>query len=260
MNTDLAGSRYWEQVWSRRTGSRAEVLSFGYYRFGRLLERYVRRGTRVCEVGCGGSVWLPRLAGSGAVLLGIDYSPVGLESLEARLQAAGAAAEVRCADFFDPNAFPPEWADVVFSLGFIEHFSEPDRVAGRFAEMVTKGGYVITLVPNLAGWWGPLQRRLDADVYRLHLVFEPDTLDRVHRNAGLTVVQPAEYFGGVGLCSLNYSRMLGSWPRTVKWLMRLTWVIQQSISWAAFWCLPRRGESRKWSAYIVGVYRRPGEA
>jgi SAM-dependent methyltransferase len=187
---------------------------------------------------------------------GIDYSDTGLRLLRERLAEQKVEAQLFKGDALSPNPLPRDSFDLVFSAGFIEHFEDGCGVVRTIGEYVKPGGVLITLVPNLVGVWGPVQRRLDPEVYSVHTLYTAQALDSLHRAAGLEPVSPAGYFGGVGACSVNYSRLLERWPLATRWVMRGVWVAQQAISWSSA-LLPRGGESRLLSAYVAGVYRRP---
>lgn len=62
-------------------------------------------------------------------------------------------------DFF---AFATEKRyDVVFSLGFIEHFEDTRDVINRHVELLSGEGQLLILIPNFLGLNGKLQRRFD---------------------------------------------------------------------------------------------------
>jgi SAM-dependent methyltransferase len=256
IDMDLAGRDYWERVWHRSGQRRVEHLSYFNYQFTRILARYAPRGSSACEIGCGNSSWLPFLASRGVKVSGIDYSDTGLRLLRERLEQQRADAQLVCGDALAPAALPPASFDLVFSVGFIEHFDDGCAVVRAVADYVKPGGVLVTLVPNLVGIWGPMQKRLDPAVYNLHTLYTAEALDAVHVGAGLEPISPAAYIGGVGACSLNYSRLLERWPLVTRWVMRGVWVMQQAVSWPAA-LLPGGGESRAWSAFVVGAYRRP---
>lgn len=252
---DLAGKEYWERVWKRPRGRGVEHLSYFYWRFTRLLKTYAPPGSSACEIGCGSSVWVPFLAAHGVRMAGIDYSEAGLELLRRRLDERQVSARLVHGDVFEPNALAGERFDLIFSLGFIEHFDGGAAVLERLAEYVRPGGVMVTLVPNLVGVWGTVQKWIDPEVYGIHTRYTCEALDDVHAAAGLQPVCDTSYFGGFGAASVNYSRFLRRWPLATRWVMRGVWIAQQAVSWPAA-LLPGGGESRWLSAYVVGVYRR----
>ncbi len=74
------------------------------------------------------------------------------------------------ADFFDKTFLRKynKKFDVVFSAGFIEHFNEPKAVVDKKTTLIKKGGYLITIIPNLKGIYYPLQKILKKSVLAKH--------------------------------------------------------------------------------------------
>jgi SAM-dependent methyltransferase len=253
--SDLAGERFWEQFWDEQPGRLFVGLSHYQYRLGQLFAPYVKDGSQVCEIGCGGSIWLPQLAKRGAAVWGIDYSPLGLKLARANLERAGVNGTLIQADLRAPDALPSDAFDVIFSVGVIEHFDDPVTVLRTVASSLLPGGVLITLVPNLAGWWGAVQQRIDSDILAVHTIYTPSDLDAVHMRAGLTAREPARYFGGFCPLPVSYSRMLRRMPNLVKAsYIRAVWLTQQLTAWT----LSALGaaDSPSYSGSVVGVYWR----
>lgn len=58
--------------------------------------------------------------------------------------------------------------DIVFSAGFLEHFSDIELVLGRHAALLVPGGMLCVSVPNFLGINGLVQRVLDKRNYAFH--------------------------------------------------------------------------------------------
>jgi hypothetical protein len=112
-------------------------------------------------------------------------------------------------------------------------------------------------VPNLAGLWGALQARLDADVYAMHVPYDRASLDRLHTDAGLRPVAPAAYMGILGLTLLHSPPLAARAPRLSACATGAAWVAQQAITWPAGLLFGRYAESAWASSHLVAVYRRP---
>jgi len=254
---DLAGSAYWDRVWARRRVRRAGRFSYFSHALNRLFTQYARPGERVLEIGCADSAWVPHLSARGCDVWGIDYSPGGLELVEERLRASGGRARLVEGDALGSNGLPTNTFDLVYSLGVVEHFSEPLHAVRRFAAYARPGGLVLTLVPNLAGIWGQLQSRLDAEVFALHVPYDRKTLDGVHAAAGLQPIAPARYLGVIGLTLLHSPTFAARAPRLSACATAAAWITQQAIAWPAGLVLGRYAESAWASSHVVGVYARP---
>jgi len=255
---DLAGMEHWDGVWA--VAPRRPLSPRSYYtrRLDEVFSRYLRPGAAVFEAGAGGSRWLPYLATRFSCRVnGMDYSEPGVRAAREHLRQASVAGTVTLGNVLEPHPDLERQFDLVWSAGLIEHFDDPARVVGGLARFLRPGAVMVTLVPNLQGAVGRLHRVVDAAVYRMHRVLDPADLDRAHAAAGLVPVEPAAYFGVFSLGVANWSRLRFRLPR---WLDGLFWSsvlgTQQLVCGVAS-VLGVRPESRTFSPYVVGVYRRP---
>jgi len=162
------------------------------------------RRRRLIEVGCGGSVYLPYFAKEfGFNIAGIDYSSEGCELSDAVNRAAGVEAEIVEADVFQPpEAFLGAF-DVVFSAGFVEHFSPTQSIVQTLVRLARPGGYLLTLIPNMASAVGALQKAVNRPVYDIHVPLTLQQLEEAHRDCGLTVLRSG-YVGTINWSVVNF--------------------------------------------------------
>ncbi|HJQ23329.1 MAG TPA: class I SAM-dependent methyltransferase [Blastocatellia bacterium] len=113
------------------------------------------RGARFLEVGSApGELLVKHHQALGCVPFGIDYSEPGVEANRQVFRAQGLNPDnVFCADFFGEafQAQHRESFDVVFSAGFIEHFTDARRVVDHHLNLLKPGGYLVIGIPNLRG-------------------------------------------------------------------------------------------------------------
>ena len=251
VSTDIATPEYWESSWA----TAAPVRDFSrrnYYdmRLAELFDRFVAPSLRVLEVGCGGSKWIKyfdriRMCET----WGIDYSESGLSLT--RLNNAGREAHLHLVqgDFFDETLLPSDYFDLIYSLGFVEHFSDVNSVIRRMAGLIRRGGRIVTLIPNLTSIYGYIQARIERRVYEKHVIMTPLDIDQEHTASGLVPEMPARFAGCFAPGMVNY----GSLERL---LLPPVKVVQHAICWGlrALHC---DVESRVFSPHIVGVYRKP---
>ncbi len=162
-----------------------------------LFEGHARSGSRVLEIGCGGSAWLPYLGLlMGCTVVGIDIEPFAAELARANLAGAGVQGEILCRDGFDleANADLARSFDLVYSRGVMEHFADPVRRLRILASYLKSHGRILTTVPNLQGvnWW--FQRIADLERLDMHVVYDAGALTRVHEDAGFRTIA-AGYVG-----------------------------------------------------------------
>jgi 2-polyprenyl-3-methyl-5-hydroxy-6-metoxy-1,4-benzoquinol methylase len=151
--------------------------------------RYEGEPPRLVELGCARSIWLPYFASElGYRVTGVDYSERGCELARAALASADTQADVVLADFFDPPAELRGQFDAVFSLGVAEHFDDTTGCISAFARFLGPNGKMITIVPNMTGMIGFLQKHLNRPVYDKHVPLDSVGLSNAHHEAGLRVL------------------------------------------------------------------------
>jgi len=193
---DRAGRAYWDENWAkaqtaREVSIRGDLRGYVNRRFDALFRRHLRAipaDARLVEVGCANSAWLPYFAKRhGVAVSGIDYSALGCEQASQVLAVAGVQGDIFLADLFDPPARLVHSFDVAVSMGLVEHFGDTAMCLAAIAGLVRRGGLVITVVPNLAGMLGPIQRVLDHRIYDVHVPLTADALAAAHSAVGLRV-------------------------------------------------------------------------
>jgi 2-polyprenyl-3-methyl-5-hydroxy-6-metoxy-1,4-benzoquinol methylase len=215
----------------------------------------VPENARVLEIGCGGSQILPFLARrKQADVWGIDYSPTGLSLAQKGFDAEGVTGHLILGDALKPNDVPRDYFDVVLTMGVIEHFPPPGNIQtiARFTDYARPGGAIITFVPNMAGIIGLLVKWLDRPLYDQHIPLDTDMLDALHAAASLQPMRSAEYVGVFEFGVMNYTRLLERYgaERTA-----LIWKLGYKFQ-GLYTRLFRRRESRWFSPYVIGTYRK----
>jgi SAM-dependent methyltransferase len=214
--TSLTDIQYWDRTWSDRavpdpldpdlSGLNGEVPRRWHEFFSQLFAQFgLARGDRLLEAGCGGSVFLPYFERRfGLAAEGIDNSPEGCGLSMAIARKAGTSNRVMLADVFAPPESVLGAYRVVFSMGLVEHFRPTTSIIGALANLLAPGGWLVTVIPNLQGLMGAVQRVLDPAVYRVHVVLSAAELAAAHSSSGLEVMQ-ARYLMSVNLSALNFN-------------------------------------------------------
>lgn len=264
---DRAGSAYWDALWQGqpipppvdpedpRLGNTVHV------RFDALFQGELGSlgpGSRILEVGCARSKWLPYFARRfGFEVAGLDYSIEGCDQARAVLDSAGVVGAVHHGDMFDPPEALIGRFDAVVSFGLVEHFGDTASAQVALARFLVDDGTLITVIPNmgrsLVGW---LQKVLDRRVYDVHVPLDRRQLLQATRDADLRV-SSCRYFMAWNWSVINIS----DWRDPTR--LRLAGRIQSGVS-KVFWWLERRGvtmpPNRLTSPYIVVVARPNGES
>lgn len=259
-NLDKAGKLYWDSLLKAGSAldpvnpSDTRLTNYVNLCFHRLFVRYLgcrAEGNRsLLEVGCARSTWLPYFAKEfGFRVSGIDYSELGCEQAQTISGRVGVKADVRCSDFFAPPADMFGAFDVVVSFGVVEHFADTVACIEAFRGFLRPGALMVTIVPNLAGMIGWIQKRFGRSVYDIHVPLTRDELHMAHEHAGFRVLA-CSYF-----MSANwYVLVLPEWGKGLRhWIARCL----QACSSRLAWLLERRGISvrpnRITSPYIVCI-------
>lgn len=169
----------WDWHWQRVSlPRRVRAWNPGVVFTKRLLRRALpRRGGRTFEVGCAPGAWLAWLGTRPQLeIAGCDASPRGVRATRDNLRALGVPAHVRESDVFDLAGAID--ADLVYSLGVVEHFDDLDAIVAAHASVCRAGGRVVLTAPNLRGVSGRIFRRAMPNLFEGHRVVTPEALRR----------------------------------------------------------------------------------
>ena len=248
--TDIASVGHWESVWGNSASVR-EFSTRSYYdfRLAKVFQSLVTPGSRVIEIGCGGSRWMGYFAQRlQCDTWGIDYSAEGLRLTEQN-NAGNTMIHLIKGDFFDESLLPLGFFDLVYSLGFIEHFKESATVTRRMSQILRPGGRAMTMIPNFTSSYGIVQKLMNRRIFDKHVLLNCSMLDDAHLSAGMKPVIPAAFFGCFGPGVVNYGVRKGFLLPPIK-------LMQQAACWGLR-AVHLDGESRIASPYILGVYQKP---
>ena len=262
--TEKVDSDYWERIWLDSDLPRAveperdTLRNYSYHAFHLFFSKYLEHqaGKRIIEFGCAQSIWLGYFARQhGLTVTGIDYSPHGCKKASAILARAGVDGEIVQADFTHPPDHLIESFDFGVSFGVAEHFEDTAECLVAFRRFLRPGGVLITVIPNLAGLTGMLQKHLDRKIYDIHVPLDDRALADAHRRAGMQVVDCRFV-----LCSNFGVLTFGGETGVCAGLRNLIKIALMGFS-AAAWIVDRYIVSlpatRLFSPYVVCVARVP---
>lgn len=241
---DKAGLDYWEQNWSgsyigeainpNKRGLNNYVNRGFHDYFAQLFANQNNKNNKLLEIGCAQSVWLPYFAKEfNFTIAGIDYSAVGCRHAREILRKENVKGEIVCADFFSPPGDMVNKYNIIVSFGVVEHFEDTPSVIKAFLNFLKPGGLIITIIPNIKGLIGFLQKELNYDVYNIHAAITPAELKKAHQMHGLEVKKcgyflPAN-FGVVNLENLKNTLYYRPLLRSFSWLSKAIWVLSYVI-------------------------------
>lgn len=207
---DLASPAIWESYWAThiqlpKTYNPAVALDRC---IGATVERFLAPDpTRtMLEVGCCPGKWMIYFHQTfGYRVSGIDYLPIGIAYTRQNL----ALSQVACEELIQADVVgwqTDQRYDVVFSVGFVEHFTDVELVLQSHLDLTTPGGYM------LVGW-----PRFHGLLYRLQAYFDSFSRFQVlpwHNLASMDLAVLRDFAARhpVQVCFLGY---IGGWLPTL---------------------------------------------
>jgi len=196
MTKDRAGESYWNNVWG--TKQAITPIDIGYYThrlFHELYQKYlpVDENLSVAEIGCALSAYLPYFHRYfGYQVHGFDYEADAVEKTAAIYKAMGLKAHIRHRDFFS-HAPAPAY-DLLTSFGVFEHFEDLEGSIAHTKHYLKKRGMILTVIPNMNGLVGFLQKTFNRKVYDVHIPYTAEEIRDAHEKAGYHTLF-CDYFG-----------------------------------------------------------------
>ncbi len=253
---------YWDRVWAgagtfrpidpRAGGPRNYVNRALHAFFTHTLAENPPPGPNFIEIGCGASRWLAYFHQQfGFAVSGLDYSAQGCASARQLLTDLAVPGEIFRADMFAPPEELSNRFDILWSNGLVEHFADTAAACTACATFLAPGGLMITLVPNMTGPLGRLQKWFNPGLYAKHIPLDQAMLTRAHAQAGLTIVS-CDYVLPAHLGVLHLGRieeLLGARPAQA---LKIAMTLPLRLGLA----LLRRGPNRITSPYLICVARK----
>lgn len=253
--SELTDKKLWENYWEEKPenkGSKKPNLLFK--EILKTFDRYLphAEGLTILEIGGGQGEYLLYLAQHfGYKAHSLDYSEIGNQQTLETFSTAGLPVVLYERDLFADNSDIPKF-DIVFSLGLIEHFDEPEKVIAKHLELLKPGGILLLGVPNFAGVYQLALKRLAPSVAETHNMktMNLDNWKSFEENLSLQKVFVG-YIGGFEPISMKKMEVKNTFNHIIYFLVRVLMVL---FSFRMQFL--RRFNSGCWSAYMIGVYRK----
>jgi SAM-dependent methyltransferase len=253
--TKLTGQNFWEDYWEEQPGKKGKKKTSLLIR--EILKTFDEqlpggKGLSILEVGGASGEYLLYLTRRfGYKAYSLDYSRIGNEQTLATFSSAGLSVEVYERDLFADNSDLPRF-DIVFSLGFIEHFDDPGTVVARHLDLLKPGGILLLGVPNYAGIYQPVLRRLAPSIARTHNmeIMNLGTWKAFEDKLKLKTLFKG-YIGGFEPLNMKKLEVNTPWNKlTYNFIRGLMVMFSFRMRFL------RRFNSKSWSGYIMGIYRK----
>jgi 2-polyprenyl-3-methyl-5-hydroxy-6-metoxy-1,4-benzoquinol methylase len=256
-NNRLTDNEYWENRWQRiRTPKeiRRDTKHQVNKELLKIFDTYLppQRKLTILEIGGAPGQFIAYFTKQfGYVPHAIDYSTVGCEKIREAFEIEDLDVTIYNRDIFSDLSDLPRF-DIVFSMGFIEHFSDLDSIVGKHIELLKKQGILLLGVPNYRGISQIVLKRLAPQKLSMHNLETMNIQNWVsfEKKHGLETIFKA-YIGG-----FNPGMYRRCENRTFKnQLIRFFFKCVRILITDRFTFL-RSFNSMYWSAYLLGIYRK----
>ena len=187
----------------------------------------------------------------GAQVDGLDYSETGCTKTQQMWDVQGLTGRIVCADMFSPPVDMMGQYDLVMSFGVVEHFKDTAACLKACSRFVKPEGQLFTMIPNMSGLVGTLQKYVDRDIYDIHVPLSCAMLAAAHQTSNLKI-EEAQYFMGLHLGVVNSGRHAG---RPVDKILRRALSIPGKLLWIAEKTGVRLPANKLTSPYIFVLAR-----
>jgi 2-polyprenyl-3-methyl-5-hydroxy-6-metoxy-1,4-benzoquinol methylase len=166
---NLTNNKFWDSYWKKVKLPSEVDMNFS---FDRCLASELKRNSNnfsgeVFEIGCAPGKWLAYFYKEfGLSPNGIEYSKAGMNATYKNLTKLGIKSSIIYGDFFSTKC--NKKFDVVMSLGFIEHFDDPEIVIKRHLKWLKPNGILILGIPNFSNINGSIQNLLNKEILKKH--------------------------------------------------------------------------------------------
>ena len=204
----------------------------------------------ILEIGGAPGQWLAYFAKKYRYRIhALDYSKVGCEKMRENFDLLNLDATIYSRDILSDDLSDLPRFDIVYSLGFIEHFSDLNLVVERHLALLKDGGILMLGVPNFLGISRLVLKRLAPQTLSRHNLLNMDINNwRPCEERFRLEVLFRDYAGGFE--PGNFRRCE---DRTIPNLaIRLIFKLFR-ISFGRIRYL-RQFNSKYWSAYLLGIY------
>lgn len=193
---DLTSKDFWENYWQHKDLSKSISVDFP---FGQLITRLVKEKKYKTSIEIGGypgdyAIYFAKFLKFNSTLL--DY--VGNREVVDRLTLAN-GVDKKNIKFIKNNFFTyksKQKYDLVFSLGFIEHFDNTSLVIKKHWELVSDKGTMIIALPNFLGINGVYQLLFDYNNFKVHNLGSMDQSNLLHILKALNISSYELFYEG----------------------------------------------------------------
>ena len=183
----------------------------------------------------------------------LDYSKIGNEQTIKNMNAADIPIKVYERDLFSENFNKDmQLFDIVYSLGFVEHFEELNIVVKKHTELLKPGGILLLGVPNLGG------------IYSFFLKKTAPQHLAIHNLNSMNINNWKKFENELNLIPWFKGYIGGFEPKVMQKIEKnnltnrfLNFIVRRLVSIFSFQLnFLKKFNSRFWSGYLIGIYKK----
>ncbi len=181
----------------------------------------------------------------------LEYSEAGCKKTKENFKLLNLSGIVYHKDLFSDISDLPKF-DIVYSLGFIEHFSDIRGVVGKHLELLKPGGILLIGAPNFLGINYLVLKRIDPQLLSKHNLSSMDikNWEKFEKSFNLNLIFK-DYIGGFEPDIYHYDN-----KNIFNRLIYLLFSAIKIMITDRFKFL-RNINSKYWSGYVIGVRSSP---
>jgi len=250
----LTGQTFWEDYWEGKPGKQQKKTSLLIREILKVFDKTLpaQPGLKILEVGGAYGEYLLYLTRRfGYEAHSLDYSRVGNEQTLETFAKAGLPVAVYERDLFADNNDLPKF-DIVYSLGFIEHFDDPLHVVAKHLDLLKPGGILLLGVPNYSGIYRNVLSRLAPSIEETHnmQIMNLATWKVFVDNLPIEPIFTS-YVGGFEPLNMKKMEVKTPWNQVIYFFIRILMVL---FSFRMQFL--RKFNSKFISGYLMGIYRK----
>ena len=257
MQDKLTEKQYWDNYWrniklpleiKRETSAPNICAELDVF------ERYLPNGNlSVLEIGGAPGQYLAYFHKKlGYKISCLDYSSIGCEKTRENFSLLNIPGKVFQGDLFSSDLQLPLF-DVVCSFGFIEHFTNLKDVVDNHLRFLAPGGILLLGIPNFLGINHWFLKRLAPNLLSGHNLksMNSKTWKNFEDTFHLEIIFK-QYVGGFEptvFIKREKKSILNNFLFSIARLLNL--IFHNNLKWL------RKYNSKKYSSYLMGIYRKP---
>lgn len=181
----------------------------------------------------------------------IEYSKIGCQKTTENFDLLGLNVNIYNRDFLGDLSDLPRF-DLVFSMGFIEHFNKLDNVFRQHIKLLEKGGILVLGVPNFGGINQKVLAQTAPEMLSMHNIeaMNIKRWDIIESLYGLTPLFKG-YIGGFEPKLLKRCENRTLKNLSIRYFFKILHHLMSPFPFL------RKYNSPAWSAYLLCVYKLP---